>query len=95
MLIRTTSQFDRWFGGLRDLRSRVRIQAGIDRLSLGHMGDVKPVGQGVFELRIHFGPGFRVYFVEKKGQWIILLAGGDKSTQDRDIVRAHQLAQQL
>ena len=95
MKIRTTLQFDRWFGSLKDLPTRVRIQARIDRLGLEHPGDSKSIGGGLHELRIHVGPGFRVYYVENRGEWVVLLAGGDKSTQARDITTARQLADRL
>jgi putative addiction module killer protein len=93
--IRQTRQFVAWFDELRDLRARARIQARIDRLSLGNPGDVKPVGSGVSELRIDYGPGYRVYFVKRGSQLIVLLAGGDKDSQARDIAQAITLASEL
>jgi putative addiction module killer protein len=93
--IRQTEVFASWFRALRDIQARARIQVRIDRLQLGLPGDVKPVGQGVSELRIDFGPGYRVYFIRKGKEIIILLAGGDKRTQDRDIKKAIQLASDL
>ena len=81
--------------GLRDRRAKARIQARIDRLELGHFGDVTPVGEGVSELRIFYGPGYRVYFVQRGPVVVILLSGGDKSTQDSDIVKAKELAKKL
>jgi len=93
--IRQTQAFIDWLEGLRDRQARVRIQLRIDRLALGNPGDVKPVGERVSELRIHYGPGYRVYFVEHGAEVIVLLAGGDKSTQSRDIQTALQLARDL
>jgi len=93
--IRQTDVFARWFRDLRDRRARARIQVRIDRLQLGLPGDVKPVGEGVSELRVDYGPGYRVYFTRREKQLILLLAGGDKRTQDRDIKKAIQLAQDL
>lgn len=91
----TTEIFDGWFTGLRDLRARVRIQARIDRATLGNFGDCAPVGEGVSEMRIHYGPGYRVYFAQRGLEVVILLAGGDKSTQVKDIARALELARGL
>lgn len=80
---------------LKDERAKARIASRIDRLSLGHFGDVKPVGQGVSELRIFYGPGYRIYFIQKRDVLIVLLCGGDKDTQARDISMAKELAQSL
>jgi putative addiction module killer protein len=93
--VRQTESFVRWLTGLRDRRARARIQARIDRLALGNPGDVKPVGSGLSEMRIDYGPGYRVYFVERGTAVVILLAGGDKRTQDRDIAAARKLASNL
>jgi putative addiction module killer protein len=87
--------FAKWLGGLRDRQARARIQVRLDRLALGLAGDVKPVGSGVSELRIDHGPGYRVYFKRKGDDVVILLAGGDKRTQERDIQRALALARDL
>ncbi len=84
--------FERWLLGLKDRRARLRIQARIDRLAEGNPGDVKPVREGVCELRIDTGPGYRVYFIRKGALVIVLLAGGDKRTQDADIERAVNMA---
>jgi putative addiction module killer protein len=93
--IRQTLAFRRWFAGLRDDRARTRIQARIDRLSLGNPGDVRPLGSGLSELRIDYGPGYRVYFVQRGAALVILLAGGDKRTQQNDIERALDLLRRL
>ena len=93
--VRQTEVFSRWFKGVRDRQARARINARIRRLSLGNPGDVKPVGEGVSELRIDYGPGYRVYFEHHGQALVVLLAGGDKDTQDRDIKTARDLARQL
>ncbi len=90
--VRQTAVYARWFARLRDRQARVRIDIRIRRLSLGNPGDVKAVGEGVLELRIDHGPGYRVYFLQHRDEFILLLAGGDKSTQDRDIREAKALA---
>lgn len=86
--------FDRWLSGLRDRRAVARIAARLDRLAGGNPGDAQPVGDGVSELRINYGPGYRVYFIQRGPVLIILLCGGDKSSQDRDIKQAKVLAEQ-
>ena len=95
MQVRQTHGFKAWFEELRDVRARARIQARIDRLSLGNPGDVRPVGSGVSELRIDNGPGYRVYFVQRGEDLIVLLAGGKKNTQARDISQAIALASEI
>jgi putative addiction module killer protein len=95
MEIQQTERFATWFDSLRDQQARRRIQARIDRLETGNLGDVKPVGQGVSELRIDYGPGYRVYLVQRGRALIILLAGGDKRSQQRDIAIAHEMARSL
>ena len=90
-----TERFARWLEDLRDLRARARVQARIERLIGGNPGDIKPVGSGVSELRINYGPGYRVYFPQKGSTLIILLAGGDKASQPRDIDEALSLARQI
>lgn len=86
--VRQTDRFASWYGGLRDNRARKRIQARIDFLELGNAGDCKAIGFGIYEMRIHFGPGYRVYFM-RRGKFVyLLLAGGDKRTQKRDIAAA-------
>jgi putative addiction module killer protein len=91
----TTPVFDSWFGRLRDRRAAARIQARIDRAESGNLGDCRPVGEGVSEMRIDVGPGYRVYFLQRGTQVIILLAGGEKSTQARDIAAAKRLGKQV
>lgn len=93
--VRKTEIFSEWIDSLRDTRTRARIQARIERLAAGNPGDVEPVGEGVSELRIHLGSGYRVYFKQRGGELVILLAGGDKSTQARDIKTALRLARAL
>ncbi|RKY23881.1 MAG: type II toxin-antitoxin system RelE/ParE family toxin [Planctomycetota bacterium] len=93
--IRKTSTFSKWIDRLRDIRARARIQARIERLAVGHTGDAKPVGEGVSELRIDCGPGYRVYFKKRGRSLVILLAGGDKRTQSRNIKTALRLARNL
>lgn len=93
--IRQTEAYARWFRRLRDREARVRIDSRIRRMSLGNLGDVRPVGEGVSEIRIDYGPGYRVYFAQRGQSLIVLLAGGDKSSQERDIRRALNLARGL
>jgi putative addiction module killer protein len=93
--LRKTETFARWIDRLRDIKARARVLVRIERLAAGNPGDVKPVGQGVSELRISYGPGYRVYFTQRGQQLIILLAGGDKSSQDKDIKKAQRLAEAL
>lgn len=93
--IHTTEQFDIWFTHLADKTGRFRIQARVDRIEIGNFGDCEPIGEGVSEMRIHFGPGYRVYFVQRGIELVVLLAGGDKSTQSKDIKAALKLAREL
>jgi putative addiction module killer protein len=88
-----SATFDGWLYGLRDRRAIARIAARLDRLATGSLGAVEPVGGGVSELRIDYGPGYRVYFIQHGQIVVVLLCGGDKSTQSRDIKRARDLAQ--
>lgn len=90
-----TREYQDWFNGLQDKQIKTRILVRIDRLQDGNAGDVAPVGEGVSELRLHFGSGWRVYYTERNGQIIILLAGGNKSTQAKDIKLAQTLARNL
>ena len=93
--IRKTETFARWLDDLVDLRARARVQARIERLAAGNPGDVRPVGEGVSELRIVYGPGYRVYFKKYGRELLILLAGGDKGSQAKDIRAALTLARNL
>lgn len=94
--MKKTDVFVQWLDELRDIRARARVQARIERLAAGgNPGDVKPVGEGVSEMRIDYGPGYRVYFTRRGNEVVILLAGGDKSTQDTDIKTAQGLARNL
>lgn len=86
--------FDRWLRELRDIRAAARIQVRLDRMAAGNPGDVKAVGDGVSEMRIDYGPGYRVYFMRRGLLIVVLLCGGDKSTQDRDIAQAKTIAAQ-
>ncbi len=92
--VHTTNAFLAWLRKLRDVRALARIQVRIDRLSLGNPGDVRPVGDGVSELRIDYGPGYRVYFLQMGETYILLLCGGDKNTQNDDIAKAKALARE-
>lgn len=94
VVIRGTDTFVSWLKALRDIRARAKIRVRIDRFSQGNPGDVGPVGEGVSEMRIDFGPGYRVYFV-RRGVFVTLLCGGDKSTQGADIAKAKTLAKEL
>jgi putative addiction module killer protein len=93
--IRKTEVFSAWLDRLRDLNARARVQARIERLAAGNPGDVEPVGEGVSELRINYGPGYRVYFMKQGRRLVVLLAGGDKSPQAKDIKTALRLAREL
>lgn len=93
--IRKTDQFANWLDNLRDIQAKARVLVRIERLATGNAGDVKPVGDGVSEMRIDYGPGYRVYFIQRGSELIVLLAGGDKSSQSRDIKSAIRLAQNL
>lgn len=93
--IRKTAVYSRWIDSLRDVRARARILTRIERLAAGNPGDVRPVGEGVSELRIDYGPGYRVYFRKRGREIVILLAGGDKTTQEADIQLALRLARNL
>jgi putative addiction module killer protein len=94
-IVQKTNHFEHWFLNLKDRTTRLRIQARIDRVENGHFGDYKSVGEGVFEMRLHFGAGYRIYYLERHHEIVILLAGGDKSTQSNDIQTAITLAREL
>lgn len=93
----TTEIFDRWFTGLKDIHAKRRVQVRIDRAEDGHFGDCKPVGEGVSEMRVNTGPGYRIYYTQRGNGYeiVVLLAGGDKSSQAQDIKTAIQLARQI
>lgn len=91
VLIRKTNLFMKWLTGLRDQKAIARIQIRIDRLALGNPGDVRPVGSGISEMRIDYGPGYRVYFSQRGPEIVILLCGGDKTTQTSDIEKAKRV----
>ena len=93
--VKQADEFKKWFARLRDLDAKRRIAQRIVRVQNGLLGDVKSVGDGVFELRVHFGPGYRLYFVRRGSEIIILICGGDKDTQDKDIRLAKSLAKTL
>jgi putative addiction module killer protein len=93
--VRQTERFRKWLAGLRDERARARILKRLDRARGGNLGDVAPVGEGVSEMRIFYGPGYRVYFVQRGSELIVLLCGGDKSTQAADIEEAKALAKEI
>jgi len=95
MEIRKTETFAKWIDGLHDIRARARILVRIERLAVGNPGDVKPVGEGVSEMRIDYGPGYRVYFKKIGQKVVILLAGGDKKSQSKDIKTAIRLSRNL
>jgi len=92
--VRQTAEYAKWFDTLRDVNAKARINVRIRRLSLGNPGDVKPVGEGVSEMRVDYGPGYRVYFVQRGQVVALLLCGGDKSSQSRDIEKAKALAKE-
>jgi putative addiction module killer protein len=92
--VRETEEFSDWLSALRDARAKAKILVRIARLAAGNPGDVQPVGKGVSELRINYGPGYRVYYIHRGMRYVLLLAGGDKSTQKNDIAKAKRLAAQ-
>ena len=93
--IRYTARYLAWYEALKDVNIIARIGVRLKRIQNGNMGDVKPVGSGVSEIRIDYGPGYRIYFTVRKQQIVILLVGGDKRTQQRDIVKAVELAKKV
>jgi len=95
MEVRQTDLYSRWFKKLKDPRAKAKIDIRIRRLSLGNPGDAEPIGKGLSELRIDYGPGYRIYFMRRGDEFVLLLAGGDKSSQQRDIKQAHELAENV
>jgi putative addiction module killer protein len=93
--VRETEGFAEWLSSLRDVRAKAEVARRVRRLALGNPGDVKPVGEGVSELRIHYGPGYRVYYVQRGSLLIVLLSGGDKGGQAKDIALALKLAKEV
>lgn len=93
--IKQTDEFARWLSGLRDQRAKQKIATRLQRLKFGHFGDVEPIGSGLSELRIHEGQGYRIYFRQNGQEIILLLCGGNKKTQQRDIRRAHEIMKEL
>lgn len=92
--VRQTAAFANWLKGLRDINAQTRIAVRIQRMEGGNFGDVKPVGEGVSEMRITYGPGYRVYFIQQGKTVVVLLCGGDKSSQSADIAKAKQMAKE-
>ena len=95
LTVQLTVSFQQWLDALRDMRGRIAIARRLDRVAAGNLGDAKSVGEGVSELRVDVGPGYRVYFVKRGASVIVVLAGGDKSSQDRDIKAAQKLAKEI
>ncbi|MGH8650779.1 MAG: type II toxin-antitoxin system RelE/ParE family toxin [Gammaproteobacteria bacterium] len=93
--VQQTETFAQWLAELRDPRAKARIVARLQMVKLGHLGDVKPVGDGILEMRVDVGPGYRLYFARRRESIILLLCSGDKSTQDRDIKRAKAMVRDL
>lgn len=95
MTIRETEQYKKWFAKLKDTVAKARILVRLRRMALGNFGEYKDLGDNVSELKFHFGPGYRIYYTERDGEIVILLAGGDKSSQTKDIAKAKELAANL
>ena len=93
--IKRTPEFDRWFNGLKDVTTKMRLVTRLKKVSCGNLGDVQSVGEGVSEMREHFGKGWRMYFVQRGSVLVVMLGGGDKSTQARDIVKAIAMSKTL
>ena len=89
-IVKTLPEFDKWLDSLKDRITRLRLSRRLDKAQRGNLGDVKPVGEGVFEMREHFGPGWRMYYTKRGGALIVMLGGGDKSSQESDIAKAKQ-----
>jgi putative addiction module killer protein len=93
--VKTLPEFEAWLGGIKDAMTLMRLRKRLRKATLGNLGDVEPVGEGVFEMREFFGPGWRMYYVQKGRMVIVMLGGGDKSTQQADIAAAIALARRL
>jgi putative addiction module killer protein len=93
--VRKTDEFDKWLSALADQRAIAKIVSRIERLGLGNAGDVKPIGEGISEMRLTHGPGYRIYYKQTGKTIVLILCGGDKSTQDSDIKRAKEIARQI
>lgn len=93
--IRTLPDFDEWLSRLPDMPTRIRLLRRLDRVQGVNLGDVKPVGEGVYEMREQFGPGWRMYYTRRGNEIIVMLAGGDKSSQTADIAKAHRLSKTI
>ena len=94
-IIKTIPKFDAWLDGIKDRTTRLRLSRRLEKAKRGNLGDIKPVGDGVFEMREHFGPGWRMYYIQRGNVFIVMLGGGNKSTQDTDIARAIELTSSL
>ncbi len=94
-IIKTIPEFDAWLDGLKDRTTRLRLSRRLDKAQRGNLGDIKPVGDGVFEMREHFGPGWRMYYIQRGNELIVMLGGGNKSTQDTDIAKAIEITSTL
>jgi putative addiction module killer protein len=93
--VELTEVFERWFKKLKDIQVKGAINVRLVRMSSGNFGDCKSLGNGLYEIRIHFGAGYRLYFVNKNNSWVLVLCGGDKSTQQKDIGKAREIAKEL
>jgi len=89
-----SATFSNWLGNLKDRQARMRIHAKLDRVVLGNLGDIRPIGHGLYELRIHYGPGYRLYCMQRETNILVMLCGGDKSSQTRDIEQARTIAKE-
>jgi len=94
-MLKTTPEFDAWLDGLKDRTTRLRLSRRLDKAQRGNLGDIKPIDAGVFEMREHFGPGWRMYYIQRGNVIIVMLGGGNKSTQVKDIAKAIELASTL
>jgi putative addiction module killer protein len=93
--VQQTHKFSQWLTKLKDMRARITIVRRLERAQSGNLGDVKPVGESVFEMRIDMGPGYRIYYTMRENELIILLVGGDKSSQQKDINKAIEMAKEI